>query len=823
MTPSYTDTTTSQYELDSLSSRQNLTSTHDATGVQTNIPSSPKADGFLKTLFRTIGLKVFPFNSKSSRDEQPKVLIKKSRRVAIARCAVHVVPALLTIGLSALNFVGFFIGRELQGKQNDDSFKLGLLQIATKVQELLIVASIGSVIFHCLRSEVMFGPGLPLGLLVSGFSFSSISYLVSPEFLGGLKQSWGQPMSPRDKFKRRGFVVLIIVGCLLALLAAPATAALMIPRVKDWNIGGGIYWLTGENNTLWPTSIDAEYYAGVDCTTDASPFINQQCPSAGYMPLFHHFDNWWILHANAIDHEVLDPFIRKTLYTRPAQIREANTWAYTTHQATAILQDAVRGIHFNAVEHLSREFPSQKPFADHLKLASHQRYEVETHVPAARVLCNAHDIMDLNGNDLKVRFPYPDKIDSYYENSEPVTGDEIPALVEIDVLGDVKDHLVKRGIIRNLSNSVNDSIFADNRPIIMAPVNIWPETNASLGVVVLFKNAWNTTLGPQYTTNVLACSVDARWAKAKSVLSGVWDQWVPHEYYVGRILNLVETELELQSKIGYIRVNPPKNESFRSIRLNTDWYEMLSPPLPDVLPNGLRQLPFIGTKMTTLEALVTTIYHINLSQMASFESVIGAAVVEGLSRCGLRGNGRQLEIFEVGVNESLARKLVRPGDPKEAWTNPNEPKQTKLELKAIYTGYVMTCDGWFDWVCNIGLLLYAAIALTHSVYISCRGQTSGAWDSILELIVLCQNSKPPQRPILANTSAGVHSFKTVRSMAWVEVSDDALATTSADVSRSGGELRLRIRDDEEQRDESLKPRVGAAYGVSVTGYQALPS
>ncbi|KAF5251259.1 hypothetical protein FANTH_3694 [Fusarium anthophilum] len=812
----------SQYELDNLSSQQNLTATHDGTGIQTNRSSSAKADGFFKTLFRTIGLKVFTFLLKSNREEKPKVLIKKSRRVAIARCAVHLIPALLTIGLSVVNFVGFFIGRELQGKQNDDSFKLGLLQIATKVQELLIVASIGSVIFHCLRSEVMFGPGLPLGFLISGYSFSSISYLLSPEFLGGLKQSWGQPMSVRDKFKRRCFVVLIIVGCFLALLAAPATAVLMIPRVKDWNIGGGIYWLTGDNDTLWPTSIDANYYAGIDCANDANPFLSPQCPSSGYMPLFHHFENWWILHGRAINHEVLDPFLRKTLYTRPALIKEANTWAFTTHHATAVLQDSVRGMHFMAVEHLSREFPSRKPFPDHLKWASKQRYEVQTHVPAARVLCNAHDMMNLNGNDLKVKFPHPDKLDSFYEEDKPVSGEGIPALVEIDVLDDVKGHLVRRGVIRNRSSSLNDSMFTDTRPISMAPVDIWPATNASLGIVVLLKNTWNTTVGPRYTTNVLACSIDARWAKAKSVMSGLWDEWVPHEYHTGRVLNLVETELELQSKIGYLRVSPPKNDSLRFIRMSTNWYEMLSPQLPDALPSGLKQLPFIGTKMTTLEALFATIYHVNLSQMASFESVIGAAVVEGLSRCGLDGNGRHLEIFlDVAVNESLARKLVRPGDPKEYWPKPKEPRQERLELKAIYTGYVMTCDSWFDWIANIGLLLYAAIALSHSVYISCKGQTSGAWDSILELVVLCQNSKPPPRPILANTSAGVHSFKTVRSMAWVEVSEDASATTSIDVPGNGGELQLRIGDGEEQRDESLKPRVGAAYGVSVTGYQAL--
>lgn len=124
-----------------------------------------------RTLLRSLGLGILTFLRDD--EEPPKVLLEKSRWVALARCAVHLVPAFLSIGLSALNLVGFFIGKELHGSQHEDDFKLGLLQIAAKVQELLVVASIGVVILHFFRSQLVFGDGLPLGLLVSGFSFTS--------------------------------------------------------------------------------------------------------------------------------------------------------------------------------------------------------------------------------------------------------------------------------------------------------------------------------------------------------------------------------------------------------------------------------------------------------------------------------------------------------------------------------------------------------------------------------------------------------------------------------------------------------------------------
>lgn len=46
-------------------------------------------------------------------------------------------------------------------------------------QELMIVSSIGSIIFHFIRSELLFGNGLPLGLVTSGWSFSQLRYHVN--------------------------------------------------------------------------------------------------------------------------------------------------------------------------------------------------------------------------------------------------------------------------------------------------------------------------------------------------------------------------------------------------------------------------------------------------------------------------------------------------------------------------------------------------------------------------------------------------------------------------------------------------------------------
>lgn len=126
-----------------------------------------------RTLLRTIGLGIATFVG-ADRPEPPKELISNKRRLAIARCAIHILPACVSIVLVVINLVGYFIGSELQGLQGQDDIKLSVLQLAAKAQELLIVSSCGTIIFDLLRSELMFGNGLPLGLLVSGFNFSQL-------------------------------------------------------------------------------------------------------------------------------------------------------------------------------------------------------------------------------------------------------------------------------------------------------------------------------------------------------------------------------------------------------------------------------------------------------------------------------------------------------------------------------------------------------------------------------------------------------------------------------------------------------------------------
>ncbi|KPM37927.1 hypothetical protein AK830_g8626 [Neonectria ditissima] len=349
-------------------------------------------------------------------------------------------------------------------------------------------------------------------------------------------------------------------------------------------------------------------------------------------------------------------------------------------------------------------------------------------------------------------------------------------------------------------------VFSESRPILMVPIDMWKYSGSSLGLVVFPQNTWNRTnsdLTPP--SNVVACSVDARWSEAKTVMEVRKSTALMHEFHLGRVRNLVGTELLLQEfprNPGYARYIP-SDDRMPVIRMTPSWYDGLSPMFPDA-PSILPYLPAIGTKQTTGEVLMSLVY-----------TWWGT---HGSSRCGLIDNynaSRFLEAWDYGSwdvdNEKLARAMVRQGAPVETFPEPFILKSgnvTRMEMKAIYSGYVMSATGWFDYLSIIALLLHALIALVHAVLVVFYGKMSGAWDTILELVALAQMSTPPPEPLLANASAGTRSFKTVRIVAWVE----APRAGAASPAELGGELQMRFSQQTDQRDPSLKPTIGSVYG-----------
>ncbi|RSL60981.1 hypothetical protein CEP54_006452 [Fusarium duplospermum] len=164
--------------------------------------------------------------------EPPKPIFYNSRGSVFARLGVHLLPILTSVTIISLNLGGLYHGRDtLPGPAIDFSITSAMLQVVAKLQELLIVASLTSIVFSVIRDQLVSTMGVPLGLLFVGFMFSHLSFFWSMEFWGTLRSQ----LPLRTKI----FTALLLAAAgIIFATAGPFVAVLLVPRIQDWDASG---------------------------------------------------------------------------------------------------------------------------------------------------------------------------------------------------------------------------------------------------------------------------------------------------------------------------------------------------------------------------------------------------------------------------------------------------------------------------------------------------------------------------------------------------------------------------------------------------------
>ncbi|KAJ0161446.1 hypothetical protein CTA2_6193 [Colletotrichum tanaceti] len=494
-----------------------------------NASSSVPRMQYLRLLLRSVGLGIA---CRIHGSEPRKALFHKSRRAVLAGSAVHILPAAVSACLLTYNIRGYFIGRELEGANSQDDLKLGALQISAKLQELLITASLGSIILNVIRRHLVFKDGVPLGLLGSDKAFAQVGLFWSVEFWGGVRsfrnQKWGQNTL---------LVGLLVMSGGLTLLAGPATAVLMIPRMMDLPTGGSIFWLNGSESQLRPAVLDADLLLDHDCSADQARLHDFACPSAGFLPLYYHYSRRFNFVENLYKLQLQDSTLTKNMFVSGAYAEHGDTWAYTTHAPSAVLETAAVSFYRDALLSLRVTRPGVAPYPANWVLAQTWKWYLKTQVPVVRVACIGHDPLRLVDEITleNMRFPKLDTYSLYEEKKKPA------ASVTIDVRDAVMTYFSANGLTAaNTSTALLEQQVPNS---LVIPIESLAGSASSLALFVLR----NTTSFDGSSRGLAAstCTVDARWAKGYSVIEskggGLVDQVLSYDFYGSQSRSIVDT------------------------------------------------------------------------------------------------------------------------------------------------------------------------------------------------------------------------------------------------------------------------------------------
>ncbi|KAK6347662.1 hypothetical protein TWF718_005501 [Orbilia javanica] len=753
----------------------------------------PKFDiGFLKSprrllsaflvITKAIGWNIINFvvTSKNSdlRPERPKIAIDGRKWVSISRClGVHILPFFATITIIWLNGVNYYIGGNLAASSNEETDKayLNVLQVAAKAQELLVLASLGTMVADYVRYHACVGDGVPFAALTASFSFTSLGYIYSPEYWSVLLEI--PSGSARRVIRKILFAIFLLAVTVAGALIGPATAITIIPAVAWFPAGSpsaNIDLPAGITSSALPLTLRSDNVPRNCSNADAS-LSDPPCPAAGYYSIM----SW----ARSIGKR--DPF-----YYRGVQ--QYNPKVVNSDFATEIIFQPIFELrrYFNVIRcgqpkyremgvllNERRAWQSRLVSLSNYDLGryryryrSNARVNFRSEAPRTLVLC---DERTAYANSTELEFPIPLTADGWEtapdaENfASNVEVSNFPyAIANITAGGapviekwaewaganstiGFEDPKWRLQWIRAESVAHSDPNIASARAAVYAPVRAQP------GVEL------NETSRIVYT-----CSILSHWLQSTSTIDLDLDvsirqytseQKIKHELAKTAIAN-VSSGNETYRRT-YIDQDP--------IMLETDWLDALTPnimPPQDYNTRG-RELTIESTLLDSLGSVVTSG---NFGNDLAISSILCATVSDGLSR----------------VN---TESLLYPSTPGGSYP---------LELDFEVQGYGYKTDSrTSQWALALlaGHLLLVLIHVGWTISIS---RSFKAWETFSEVIALVLNSD--KSDVVDNCCAGIERFSTLSNTVLIrEVGEDKRLglVFSRDVDAAGLKLEKVAADE----------------------------
>ena len=665
-------------------------------------------------------------------EEPKKIAIRKDCRMALLAGLIHFIPVGAAFALIILNWRGYYIGSELAGARDEDDAKLFGLQLAAKIHELTITASLTTVVFSFIRHQVVRKSGLPFGAIVSGLQFKEISYLWSMEFWGAVRARW------RTRRNKTALILLIVTCTGLAVSAGPASATLMRPRLDSWPAGGTEFWINSSPQKIDSTNVSASNVPE-SCMTDTGDL---SCPSGGWQTLAqaYLFSYQAIRPLGYLPDTVEVPGAKAIRALRIMQrcsdfsFSSPNTVATIGSSSIAdALVETGRLWAFAASAYrnnLNERFWSRKDAT----------YVVEAQQPLVHVRCMHFDASDFAAG---LRINTSASVLSVYDLSNR-DHDGVHRGFEGIPYNYAEDEQVR---------SLVQSTFDDDTASQLAWSMIPQSNGSTLGATLTIPQEGS------HASLLYQCTIAARMAPGKLTAT--------------RKKPSIVTAADHSSK--YDPIN-----TFPHISIDPAWAVFLNPRIaPDNSTAFQHMMKVAGLSKNSFSILFQKGSPDLLA--CSIESALSLLVVNGLARRDFGNNFSGSLLGDTSGKALIDYKDLPPTDdtvgslscqewcgqilPSGGWTmgygnnafnisKSQKAGSTKFTMKVEAQGYAYNSRGSAVKFAIFAMLLYSAIALSQWMYTVCWSkETSSSWDSVSELVALAMRSDCSEH--FVNTGAGI--------------------------------------------------------------------
>ena len=220
--------------------------------------------------------------------EPKKVTIRCSRTSSFFTSLIHVLPVGIALYEVILNLRGHYVGEYFT--------RQAYYQLAAKAHEILIDASLTSIVLSYIRHELTNGDGLPFGAFLGGLQFLSVSYLWSREL-------WSSVLTKAYDLRKRVMFLVFMVTCgIIAATAGPSSATLLIPRELRWGVQPSYVLLNGTSQDIWPDRLSplqipeyCEYF-------NSSASVDPICPGSDWKAIQNELKQITQYYGSALNH-----------------------------------------------------------------------------------------------------------------------------------------------------------------------------------------------------------------------------------------------------------------------------------------------------------------------------------------------------------------------------------------------------------------------------------------------------------------------------------------------------------------------------------------